>query len=252
MQMQFLNISVRLAGARAVILSRHHRLFEVAVGAESAGGSVHADELPLGSHLRPHVLQTHVHVLERVQQNHRDHHNEEAAGIAHNIGRAHVLPLLEQDCAGGDDKAGEHDVVDRRDDGSGEDVQRLVEIIHLDGDEHRRDQHQDVRQSHPEVIVTSGDLIANRQAQRLAGHDGETADGRAEKDVDDDVLVTRFRSQVESDERGDGDDDENVNDESPVARLLDQHLQVGDLRFLRRVDDDDRRSDDAEKAAQLP
>lgn len=154
---------------------------------------------PLWSQHVPDAPVMYVDLLEGIQQEYSNYNHEEAAGRAQGVLRAHLPPFPEQDRGRRYDQRREEDVIDRRHDGRVEQVQRLVQVIHLHHNAEDDAKQQDPRQPVGECILFPRDCLLQRQSQTLAAHDGERADGRAQEDVHNDVLLAVCRSEMKYD-----------------------------------------------------
>lgn len=102
--------------------------------------------LPYGDGER---CQADADVLEGVQQEDSHDDGEEAAQRSNDVIHRHVLPLFEEDGGAGEDGGGEEDVVDGRDQGGVEDVQRFVQVVDLRADTSQQAQQEEPRQWTP-------------------------------------------------------------------------------------------------------
>lgn len=172
------------------------------VRAQAVGGG----EGPL---LLPHghgqVGQADADVFEGVQQEDADDDGEEAAERADHVVRAHVAPLLEEDGGAAEHRRGEEHVVDGSDQGGVEDVQGFVQVVDLCADAGHQPQDQDPGQRVPHhVLPRDGFLDGDAQAFD-AGH-GQSADHRADGDVDQDVGLAVARTHHKDEDQGHDDD----------------------------------------------
>ena len=117
----------------------------------------------------------------------RDDHAE-TVEHADDVGRRHRAPVFEEDRRRHEHAGREEDVVDRCDDGGVEDIERLVEVVHLDGDENAHEDEQDPRDGFGEGVDAVEELDKG-DADALAGHDGQRADDGTDEDVDKHVGV---------------------------------------------------------------
>ena len=152
------------------------------------------------------VRQRHSEVLEGVKQEHaKDDGPEPAQGPHHVLDRVlQHLPLLEENGRSYDGEGGEHHIVYWCDDGGVENVQRLVQVVHLDGDACGHGNQEEPGEGVCE-LAHSGEGELDGYAQALAGHDGERADEGADGNVDQDVCLSILWSYHKDEVDGEAD-----------------------------------------------
>lgn len=76
---------------------------------------------------------TSLQVFEEVEHGHAHHDDQERSQRRDHVHGRHAPPLLEEDYGGGQNHGGEEDIVDGVDHQGVEGVQRLVQVVHLQG-----------------------------------------------------------------------------------------------------------------------
>mmetsp|Transcript_17612 Transcript_17612/g.44708 ORF Transcript_17612/g.44708 Transcript_17612/m.44708 type:complete len:210 (-) Transcript_17612:80-709(-) len=153
----------------AVGLDQHFQLLQVLI-APPAGhlpqGRLWRDGA--GPRQRRQVLEREVHVLGGVQQKGAAYDRHKPAELRRDLRPA--LHVLEQYERGQNRRNREHHVVDGADDGGVEDVQSLVQVVHLRHDA-EDDNHEAVVDLWVDELVVSFDGELDGNAQCLAAHD---------------------------------------------------------------------------------
>lgn len=111
----------------------------------------------------------------------------------------------------------------------GEDGQSLVEVVHLGEDTHGGKNHEHVGRGVGELVV-AGKSKLEGDSESLDRHDGDGADGRADRKVDECILLAVNRGNlVDHDERedddGDGVEKESCNLESVGVQAKERALK---------------------------
>ena len=104
-----------------------------------------------------------------MQQKDATHDGEKPAESTDNVNRRQLAPLPEQNGRGRDRESGEHDVIDGRDQGGVEDVQRPVEVVHLHQDASRHCGGEEPGEGVEELRVPAYRQL-DGYAQAFAGH----------------------------------------------------------------------------------
>lgn len=120
----------------------------------------------------PDINQTDIHVFKPVQQDNRYNNHEKPANIPRDIVPAQMPPFLEQNRGSDNHKGGEKDVIHRGHDAGVEQIERLVEVVHLhrNADGHNYDQ-ESVTGPFAEL-----ESIFQGKTESFAGHDGQATD----------------------------------------------------------------------------
>eukprot|EP00240_Pyramimonas_obovata_P015323 CAMPEP_0118938680 /NCGR_PEP_ID=MMETSP1169-20130426/26755_1 /TAXON_ID=36882 /ORGANISM="Pyramimonas obovata, Strain CCMP722" /LENGTH=296 /DNA_ID=CAMNT_0006882701 /DNA_START=85 /DNA_END=977 /DNA_ORIENTATION=- len=190
-----------------------------------------------------------VEVAGGVQQVHPHQNGHKAAQLRHH--RAQLLPLevLEHDARGDDGGGGEEHVVDGGDDGGVEDVERLVQVVHLHHHAPRHHQHAVGRLRVEELVVPlEGELDGDPQG--LAAHHRQGAHHRADADVHHDLGVPVHGGRVQREGEGEEEDARRVHGEPWLQGEVPDLFDRLQLALRGRVQHDDHGAHDAQEAAE--
>lgn len=134
---------------------------------------------------------------------------------------------------------------------SGERVQSLVEIVHLRENAESGDDRKDICRRMGELVITS-ERELQRNTKRFDRHDGNGADGRADRDVNERVLLSVYgRNSVDHDGRVDC-DGEAINEETRLKRIGKNLVNPLNRFVRRRMKDDHHRTKQTHCTTQFP
>ena len=145
------------------------------------------------------IAQRHIHVLECLHEEYPGNDDEEATHIADDVLGSEPAPLLKEDRRREDDKRREDDIQYWRDDRRVVDVERPVEVDHLDGDA-EDDRHEDEPRQRVRQFVVASESLLEGDAETLAAHHRQRANRAGDRHVDEWICLSVTRTQIEDED----------------------------------------------------
>lgn len=152
-------------------------------------------------------------LLEGIEKEDAGDDGRKAGKHAEVVFSAHLTPFLEQNRRRNDNESGEKHIEDRCHHRGVENVQRFVQVVHLDSNKAEHQQSHHPGQPVAGLVVSTYRLL-DRHTDSLTAHHRQRADRARHSDVDERIRVTPTASQYEDERKVEQHDERRISDKA--------------------------------------